>query len=219
MIGRWLNGSSLVRNPLRALRLRRRTPLTHPTSAQAAKQARRRGRRDRARRRHVAAAKPAARWSADPDVADNDFLFGAEDPQGLRCPYGAHIRRANPRDSLDPGSQDQIDISNRHRMLRVGRAYAPEDGQKPGLLFMCLNGDIERQFEFVQQTWLGSETFHGLSGERDPIAGDSGAGSAGFTIPTRDGPLRLAPVSRFVTPRGGGYFFLPGRTLLEFLSG
>src|SRR5258705_7049472 len=23
---------------------------------------------------------------------DNDFLFGAEDPQGLRCPFGAHIR-------------------------------------------------------------------------------------------------------------------------------
>ena len=71
---------------------------------------------------------------------------------------------------------------------------------------MCLNGDIERQFEFVQQTWLGSETFHGLCGERDPIAGNAGACSAGFTIPTRDGPVRLKPLARFVTPRGRRLF-------------
>jgi hypothetical protein len=37
-------------------------------------------------------------------------------------------------------------------------------------------------------------------------------------IPTRDGPIRLSPMARFVTPRGGGYFFLPGKKLLEFLS-
>jgi len=30
---------------------------------------------------------------------DNDFLFGTEDPEALRCPFGSHIRRANPRDS------------------------------------------------------------------------------------------------------------------------
>src|SRR5690606_24186025 len=33
---------------------------------------------------------------------DKDFLFGAEGPQGDRCPYSAHIRRAFPRDSLSP---------------------------------------------------------------------------------------------------------------------
>ena len=27
----------------------------------------------------------------------------SDDPRGARCPVGAHIRRANPRDSLDPG--------------------------------------------------------------------------------------------------------------------
>ena len=212
MIGRWPNGSSLVRNPYEPYDSAP-DALTHPTSRPESNPA---GTAAAiAPAATVAAAKPAG---VSADVADNDYLFGAEDPQGLRCPYGAHIRRANPRDSLDPGSQDQIDISNRHRILRVGRGYAPKDGQKPGLLFMCLNGDIERQFEFVQQTWLGSETFHGLSGERDPIAGNAGDCSAGFTIPTRDGPVRLSPLSRFVTPRGGGYFFLPGKTLLEFLS-
>ncbi len=213
MIGRWPNGSSLVRNPYLpygAPSLAPTNPMRRPESNPGGLAT------PIASPSTPANLKPAG---ADPDAADNDYLFGAEDPQGLRCPYGAHIRRANPRDSLDPGSRDQIDISNRHRIMRVGRGYAPKDGQKPGLLFMCLNGDLERQFEFVQQTWLNSETFHGLSGERDPLAGNTGVCSAGFTIPTRDGPVRLAPLSRFVTPRGGGYFFVPGRKLLEFLSG
>ena len=212
MIGRWTDGSSLVRNPYQP----NGAPALAPTHATQRPESCPSG-----LAAPIAAATKIAGSQAvgvSADVADNDFLFGAEDPQGLRCPYGAHIRRANPRDSLDPGSQDQIDISNRHRIMRVGRGYLPEEGQKPGLLFMCLNGDIERQFEFVQQTWLGSETFHGLSDERDPIAGNSGDCSSGFTIPTRDGPVRLSPLSRFVIPRGGGYFFVPGRTLLEFLS-
>jgi deferrochelatase/peroxidase EfeB len=80
---------------------------------------------------------------------DNDFLCGVEDPQGLRCPLGAHIRRANPRDSCAPGSREQLWIANRHRMLRVGRVYDPASGERPGLLFMCVNTDIERQFEFI----------------------------------------------------------------------
>jgi deferrochelatase/peroxidase EfeB len=148
---------------------------------------------------------------------DNDFLFGTEDPQGLRCPLGAHIRRANPRESFEPGSQAQIEITNRHRIVRVGRFYAPEPGQKPGLFFMCLNGDIERQFEFVQQTWVEGSSFHGLSGERDPLTGSRG-GVEGHTIPTSGGPMRLENLPSFVNTRGGGYFFLPGRRTIQYLA-
>ena len=156
--------------------------------------------------------------SAPHHLEDNEFLFGVEDPEAIRCPFGAHIRRANPRDSLAPGSQDQIDISNRHRIIRIGRQYQPEDGGKPGLLFMCLNADIERQFEFVQQTWLRSPSFHGLSCEKDPLLGDGDKDTCGFTMPTRYGPAKLSPVPAMVATRGGGYFFLPGRRLLEFLA-
>ena len=151
---------------------------------------------------------------------DNDFLFGVEDPQGLRCPYGAHVRRVNPRDSLSPGSQDQIGISNRHRIIRVGRGYLGKDGTTTeGLMFMCLNGDIERQFEFIQQTWMGSTKFHGLTGESDPLASRGGEDENSFSIPTRRGPIRMQGLPQFVTMRGGGYFFLPGRQLLMFLAG
>jgi len=148
---------------------------------------------------------------------DNDFLFGNEDPQALRCPFGAHIRRANPRESFDPGSQEQLAITNRHRIIRIGRFYRPKRGQNRGLFFMCLNGDLERQFEFVQQTWLQSPTFHGLANERDPLLADPG-GQGSYTIPSRAGPLRLNGLQRFVQTRGGGYFFMPGRRFLSYLA-
>ncbi len=155
-------------------------------------------------------------------IAENNFRFGSEDPEGLRCPFGAHIRRANPRDSLSPGSAEQVAITNRHRILRVGRKYQPEKGQNPGLLFMCLNGDLERQFEFIQQTWINGNVISlscpmNLAGERDPLLND-GETNTGFTIPSRDGPVKLSPMQRFVTMRGGGYFFMPGKRLVRYLT-
>ncbi len=153
---------------------------------------------------------------------DNDFLFGAEDPQGLRCPFGAHIRRANPRESFAPGSQEQLAITNRHRILRVGRRYRPAAGERPGLFFMCLNADLERQFEFVQQTWLQAPSFHGLMDERDPVIGsrhpDAQTPDDGFSLPTREAPVRLKGMPEFVRTLGGGYFFVPGRSLLRYLA-
>ena len=152
---------------------------------------------------------------------DNDFLFGAEDPDGLRCPFGAHIRRANPRESFDPGSQIQIGITNRHRVLRVGRAYdhgGNGDG-KPGLLFMCLNTDFEGQFEFLQQTWVLGRDFQGLRNESDAIVGQHrDEGGKTTSIPTQLGPLRLPDMKEFVTVRGGGYFFMPGKAAVDFLT-
>jgi deferrochelatase/peroxidase EfeB len=180
MVGRWKNGSPLVRAPY------------SPSQS-------------------------------NPIINENGFELGLEDPEGLRCPFGAHIRRSNPRDSLNPGSEDQIAISNRHRILRVGRKYVPQPGQKPGLLFMCLNGDLERQFEFVQQTWVLGNVISlscpmSMAGESDPLLGSGATGHNGYTIPSRDGPVKLSPMPRFVTTRGGGYFLLPGKRLIAYLS-
>lgn len=175
MVGRWRDGSSLVRN-------------AHPPSLTLPRQ------------------------------SDNDFHFGREDPGGLRCPFGAHIRRANPRDSFEPGSATQLAISNRHRILRVGRVYEPEKkGDKRGLLFMCINADIERQFEFLQQTWILGSNFHGLDDEVDPIVGYRGQNDA-MTIPTGRGPVRVEGLKKFVTVLGGAYFFVPGKTATRALS-
>lgn len=200
LVGRWRDGVSLVRNPYyptprskteaEAVR-----PQTNPADGAAIQ----------------AAARPNPR-------GDNDFLFGVEDPDAVRCPFGAHIRRANPRDSLMPGSREQVDISNRHRIYRVGRLYTPKEGENPGLLFMCLNADIERQFEFIQQTWLVSPAFHGLVGEQDPLTSSGDKDATGYVVPSHDGPVRLKPLPKFVTTLGGGYFFMPGRALLQWMG-
>lgn len=183
MVGRWKDGSSLVRYP--------HGPATRKQPG-----------------RHF---RP-----------DNDFLSGAEDPLGERCPLGAHIRRSNPRDSLAPTSKDELSIVNRHRTLRVGRGFDavgandPEE-QKPGLLFMCFNADIERQFEFIQQTWATAWQFHGLENEVDPITG-RGGGMGRLTIPSPRGPLNLTGIKDFVRMRGGAYLFMPSRSAVRFLA-
>lgn len=144
---------------------------------------------------------------------DNDFSYGEEDPQGLACPLGAHVRRANPRDSLDTDRATQLALANRHRILRVGRPYT--DGKEQGLVFMCLNADIERQFEFVQQTWVAAGSFHGLRAEKDPLIGQNHGGT--FTVPTIGGGVAIGGLKPFVRTRGGGYFFLPSRRAISFL--
>jgi deferrochelatase/peroxidase EfeB len=88
-----------------------------------------------------------------------------------------------------------------------------DDGADRGLLFMCLNTDIERQFEFVQQTWLLNSSFATLFQEVDPLVGPAGR----MTI--RDEPLRRTiSVDTFVRMAGGDYFFLPSLPTLQFLA-
>ena len=148
---------------------------------------------------------------------DNNFRYRREDPQGLNCPLGAHVRRANPRDSLGDDVETQIGLSNRHRVLRVGRPYRNVETDEQGLMFMCLNADIERQFEFVQQTWLSNTSFHDLMGESDVFTSGKCPMSTRFTIPTAQGRKTLSGLEQFVVTKGSGYFFMPGRQALQFL--
>jgi Dyp-type peroxidase family len=150
--------------------------------------------------------------------AENDFGYHREDRHGFRCPIGAHIRRANPRDSLAEGlgitPEEAQQIVDQHRILRRGRVY-PDEGDAQGLMFVCLNANIERQFEFIQNSWLLNGEFGGLTGETDPIIG---VGQRDFTIqrPLLGRCHRNLP--QFVRTRGGEYFFLPSVTALHYLA-
>ncbi len=61
-----------------------------------------------------------------PGAADqNDFMY-RNDVDGLACPIGAHIRRANPRDVIKPYPAVQsLSMSEAHRLLRRARAFGP----------------------------------------------------------------------------------------------
>jgi len=157
------------------------------------------------------------------DQPDNEFGFFDRDPHGVGCPAGSHVRRSNPRDGLAPAAgskQTMLDSANNHRILRRGRKYGAliskppkEDGVDRGLLFICLNTDIARQFEFVQQTWLLNPNFATLFDETDPLIGPKG------TMTIREKPLRrIIDVETFVRMAGGDYFFLPSMPALAYLA-
>ncbi len=155
---------------------------------------------------------------------NDNFGYLANDPYGFGCPFGSHVRRANPRDGLARDARsgpNLLDAANHHRIMRRGRNYGEkiadrmvDDGKNRGLLFMCLNTDIARQFEFVQQTWLLNPSFATLFNETDPLVGPKGP----MTIP--EDPLRrVIEVETYVKLAGGEYFFLPSVSALDYLQG
>ena len=163
------------------------------------------------------------------ELLANNFGYAQKDVHGLGCPLGSHIRRANPRDWLPSRDSPTPDLSpttgllhavNHHRILRRGRKFGTEivdkridDNVERGLLFMCLNTDIVRQFEFIQQTWLLNPNFSTLFKETDPLLGPEGS----FTIPAS--PIRRrAEVKTYVKFAGGEYFFLPSIRALDYLA-
>ena len=99
-----------------------------------------------------------------------------------------------------------------------------DQNQGRGILFICLNANIQRQFEFVQNAWIIGNRFNGLHDESDPLLGNRRPGpgatpSDGYSTPQPDGPARrLSAVPQFVTVTGGAYFFLPGIRALRFLA-
>ncbi|MEU4330940.1 Dyp-type peroxidase [Nonomuraea dietziae] len=183
------------------------------------------------------AAKMVGRWRSgaplvlapehdDPDLAAdpmraNDFNYRHEDPTGLRCPLGSHIRRMNPRDALT----DSIVDVKIHRALRRGTTYGPmlpegqleDDGAERGIVFIFMGADLVRQFEFLKTQWANDGDFVGLGTEKDPLVGDNDA-TGTFTIPHRPIRRRLQQLPRFTITKGGEYLFMPGLRALNWLA-
>lgn len=133
--------------------------------------------------------------------AQNQFTYDS-DRDGVRCPFGAHIRRANPRNADLPASsglfgrlmhilgfgnasyRDDVIASTRfHRMIRRGREYGPRlapdqalagplDTAEHGIHFICIAANILRQFEFVQNSWVMNTKFDALTEQSDPLIGN-----------------------------------------------
>jgi hypothetical protein len=69
----------------------------------------------------------------------------------------------------------------------------------------------------VQSVWLNNSDFIGQSGDRDPIVG-ANDGTTHTVIPQKPLRRRILGLPRFVTVRGGGYFFMPGVQALHLLA-
>lgn len=150
----------------------------------------------------------------------DDFGYLDEDPRGARCPLGAHIRRANPRDALIGGVQR----TRRHRIVRRGMPYGselplgqPDDGTR-GLLFVCFNASIGRQFETVQSWCLDGNLFD-VPDEPDFLLG-GGDERVTMTVQMEppSPPRFLVRRTPLVVTRGGGYFFYPSVNALGAIA-
>jgi Dyp-type peroxidase family len=156
--------------------------------------------------------------AVDPERNDN-FLYHADDPTGLKTPRGSHIRRMNFRDAQEIGE------INLHRLIRRGTAYGPplpdgvleDDGADRGLIGVFIGSNLGRQFEFVQREWINQGNFIGAPDEKDPLCGPND-GKGRFTIPEQPIRRRLQGLPHFVVTRGGEYFFMPGLRALHWLA-
>jgi Dyp-type peroxidase family len=167
--------------------------------------------------------KPDPSIAQDPSRSTN-FTFGT-DPEGSRCPIGAHVRRVHPRDTLGFASK----LIDRRRITRRGLPYGPfaadgepaSDQEDRGVIFMALNASISRQFEFVQQQWIEYGNDAHLGNQKDVLMGNHG-GMGRFVVqgdasPTNP-PFVCGNLPNFVELRGGDYFFLPSITALGMIS-
>jgi deferrochelatase/peroxidase EfeB len=189
----------------------------------------------------------------DEPLADNHFRFDSNsaafplksgyvdnfpqskaDPAGITCPWAAHIRKVNTRDSgSDTGGRDS---SYARRLLRIGAPFGkplqdrygelkddPEKGER-GLLFLSVQASIDDQFEFLVTRWMGDASRPKMPGGHDLLVGqnDTPGEDRERSMVIFGSGLQQAIVAtkaQWIVPTGGGYFFVPAITALREVLG
>lgn len=160
---------------------------------------------------------------------NDDFGYADEDPDGLKCPFGSHLRRNNPRDTFRWYDKKQsLKVTRRHRIIRRGRNYEipaadGSDTSEKGLCFICFNANLELQFEFIQHAWSNNNQPRHLSNDIDVIIGVPPEGNPNndkgqFTIQAEPVNQYIDNWKRFVAIKGGEYFFFPSLTVINYLT-
>jgi hypothetical protein len=159
----------------------------------------------------------------DPTVDRANFDYAGDS----RCPYGAHIRRCNPRG----GQIVQRVANNSRRLVRRGMPYGPvydpatrnnQDPVEPerGLLGNFIGASLGAQFEAMACDWLnlGLQDPR-ITGSDDPILGANDPKTSWFDLPLKSGRMvRLKHLPRFIWTRGGAYTFLPSLSAIRYLG-
>ncbi|MFL6120356.1 Dyp-type peroxidase [Actinophytocola sp.] len=172
---------------------------------------------------------------------ENNFDYD-NDPDGLRCPFPAHIRKTNPRGETKifakttDEKKEQIEKERGERIIRRGVSYGeptlnPRESDDVGLLFICAQASITDQFEFMQKTWANNNNFRKKAAGLDPVIGQLARKPDGQL--DRDNPALPQPwpaaygsqetlpnirIGDWVTLRGAENFFAPSLTFLTSLD-
>jgi deferrochelatase/peroxidase EfeB len=191
----------------------------------------------RAALREVVAAHMCGRWrdgtpmALSPDWPDKSVSrtnFDYDDlvkfPEGARCPYGAHVRRTNPR-----GAKIVQRVANfSRRLVRRGMPYGPAyEANNPatknterGLLGNFIGASLGAQFEAMACDWVNVGLLDPrVTGSNDPLIGANAVETGWFDLLLKSGAtIRLRSLPRFVTTRGGAYTFLPSVASIRYLG-
>ena len=159
----------------------------------------------------------------------NDFDYSG-DMNGLKCPFHAHIRKANPRGDTARLFGVPLDQERAHIMARRGITYGDRKQNKKGeftdapsrgagLLFMAFQADIGNQFEFTQRSWVNNEDFVHPETGIDPLIGQGTGRGQVARAGWGDSQAKKITVrfAGFVTLKGGEYFFAPSIPFLRTL--
>jgi Dyp-type peroxidase family len=149
--------------------------------------------------------------------AQNDFTYD-DDPEGLKTPRFAHIRRMNLR--------DKGVFHRTRRVLRRGIPFgpavpngAPEDNVERGLLFNAFMASIEDKFEFLQRWASNSSSLPATPADADGPDPVTGTSDAPCFLRQDDGASQEIHFERFVRTSGAVYAFAPSIPTLGRLGG
>lgn len=157
-----------------------------------------------------------------------DFGYKANDMKGLKCPFSAHTRVANPRDEgVDAAAGGIVP-----RIIRRGMPYGPPMSVEPkadrGLIGLFLCGDLSSQFETLY-SWINMNNFSDVfnpanNTPQDPLIANRNFVDSNidlnFTIPMSGMPdiVIQGPLPQFVVTRGTAYFLLPSISSLKEIA-
>lgn len=135
-----------------------------------------------------------------------------DDSKGERCPFGAHIRRMNPRNGA------VIGVPALRRVIRRGLPYGPKyegdsDERERGLFGLFFCSDLESQFEFLLKAWAnGDVSSPGVRGSVDWLAAER---QKPTSFHVGDRTIEIEPVTQTV---GALYLLLPSLPALQRLA-
>ncbi len=138
----------------------------------------------------------------------SDTVDYVQDLYGRGCPLFAHVRKMNPR----------TDEESEHAILRRGIPF--RDRGEEGLVFVCYQAAIERQYEWLQAYWANVNYAPEPNASPDTMISQEARNGCSIEVPRPGGgSVSMTVRNDWIQPTGGFYAFVPSLSGLRHLLG